>query len=94
LSAKSAEEVFNRVQSPHRFRLPFSLLLSFEQAKERREMYHTITVLKNNNIIGTLFTFFLDKKSNKKVKAKANAPLLLPCSRTSYSTTGLISHYI
>jgi len=26
----------------------------------------------------TLFTFFLDKKSNKKIKAKRIAPLVLP----------------
>ena len=26
----------------------------------------------------SFFTFFLDKKSNKKIKAKAKAPLLLP----------------
>jgi hypothetical protein len=37
LSAKSAKDTFNTGQSPHRFRLPFSLLLSFGQAKERRE---------------------------------------------------------
>ncbi len=42
--------VFNRVQSPHRFRLPFSLLLSFGQAKERREQYY-VAFLKNDNII-------------------------------------------
>jgi hypothetical protein len=40
-----------------------------------------------------VFYFFLDKKSNKKVKAKRIAPLVLPCPRTSSLTTGSISHY-
>jgi hypothetical protein len=34
----------------------------------------------------SLFTFFLDKKSNKKIKAKRIAPLLLSCSCTSSRT--------
>jgi len=37
-----------------------------------------------------LFTFFLDKKSNKKIKANPIAPLDLPGQRTSYRTIGLI----
>jgi len=55
------------------FWLPFSLFLSFGQTKERKEL-RVISTFKRNSF----FSFSLDGKRNKKIKAKPNAPPVLP----------------
>jgi hypothetical protein len=45
-------------------------------------------VFLNRCLFLSFLTFFLDKKSNKKVKAKANAPQLLP-THASFSRLAL-----
>jgi len=55
------------------FWLAFFLFLSFGQTKERKEL-RPISTFKRNS----LFSFSLDGKRNKKIKAKPNAPPVLP----------------